>query len=252
MSPGFRIPWQFHTVTIARMSLSNYLRSGWVALDLAAVLAAAALPPVVGGHPADGGLPPFYGVALLFFLPDALVGSLLLARRTFGPSTYMFLARLPSRTPYAIGITVAAVALRAALFLLLLGLAVLLHKIVDPTTTQLVIGGLGILLPACVIASLAVLLSPPISNRLTAIVFLLWLILIFQPARTLAHLPQAVKTVVDLLSVPVRPITDSILASTHGVTSHTSLMPLLLQVAYVLAIGLIAGLLLERRSLDLH
>jgi energy-coupling factor transporter ATP-binding protein EcfA2 len=108
------------------------------------------------------------------------------------------------------------------------------------------------LLPACLIASIAILLSPPVGNRITLTIFLAWLIVIFRRTRASAGLPPDANSALNALWVPLRPVSDSIFASTHGITASSSLAPILLQTAYLVGITVLAGVLLERRTLDLH
>jgi hypothetical protein len=247
-----RLPWRAHTTTIVRLSLSNYVRSGWIFLELAIVVGTVALAPAVTEPPIIGGLPSFFGLSGTLFIAEALIGSLLLGRRAFGPSAYMFLARLPSRRPYAAGVALAAAVLRIPLFVLLVALGFAAGKIVDPPVPSLVFGGLGMLLPACLVAAIAILLSPPVGTRLTLMTFLVWLLVIFRPARATAGLPPSVNSALNALWLPLRPVSDSISASTHGITTSSLLGPVALQIGYLVGIAIVAGLLLERRTLDLH
>ena len=246
------IPWRAHTTTVVRLSLSNYLRSGWIVLELALLVGAVALAPTVPNSAVGGGLQSFFGISGPLFIVEALIGSPLLGRRAFGPTAYMFLARLPSRRPYAAGVALAAAVLRIPLFLFLVTLGYALGKIVDPPIPWLVFGGLDILLRACLGASIAIVLSPPVGTRITLTIFLVWILVIFRPARTTAGLPADVNSALNALLVPLRPVTDSIFASSDAILARSSLPSILLQTAYVLGIAILAGSLLERRSLDLH
>src|ERR1700681_1972729 len=247
-----RVPWRAQTMTVIRLSLSNYLRSGWIFLEVAIALAAVALAPAAAHSDNAGGLPSFFGLSGTLFIGESLIGSLLLGRRAFGPSAYMFLARLPSRRPYAAGVALAAAALRIPLLVLMLTLGLALGKIVDPPVDWLIFAGLGMLLPACVVASIAILLSPPVGTRITLAIFLAWLLVIFRPTRTTAGLTPDVNRALDLLWVPLRPALDSIASSTHGIAAGWSVVPVLVQAAYLIGIAVLAGVLLERRTLDLH
>jgi hypothetical protein len=246
------LPWRAHTSTVIRLSLSNYLRSGWIVLELALLVGAVALAPTVSQSSVGGGLQSFFGISGTLFIVEALIGAPLLGRRAFGPTAYMFLARLPSRRPYAAGVALAAVVLRIPLFLLLVALGYVLGKIVDPPIPWLVFGGLDVLLPACLVASIAIVLSPPVGTRITLAIFLVWILVIFRPARTTAGLPPGVDSALNALLVPLRPVTDSIFASSDAITARSSLPYIVLQTAYLVGIALLAGSLLERRSLDLH
>ena len=252
MSLRTRLPWRSHTTTVIRLSLANYLRSGWIYLELAIVLGAVALAPAAANSDTAGGLPSFFGLSGTLFIGESLIGSLLLGRRAFGPSAYMFLARLPSRRPYAAGVALASAALRIPLLALMVTLGIGLGKIVDPPVGWLVLASLGMLLPACLVASIAILLSPPVGTRITLAIGLVWLLVIFRPTRATAGLPPDVNRALDLLWVPLRPALDSIVASTHEMTAGWSVVPILVQTAYLVGIAVLAGTLLERRTLDLH
>src|SRR6202165_3630427 len=243
MSLRTRLPWRAHTTTVMRISLSNYVRSGWVFLELAIVLGAAALAPAGPHSDNAGGLPSFFGVSGTLFIGESLIGSLLLGRRSFGPSAYMFLARLPSRRPYAAGVVLASTALRIPLFVLMVILGIGLGKLVDPPVAWLLLAGLGMLLPACLVASVAILLSPPVGTRITLAIILVWLLVIFRPTRTTAGLPPDANRALDLLWVPLRPALDSIVSSTHGIAAGWSVVPVLVQAAYLIGIAVLAGVL---------
>lgn len=249
---GLRLPWRAQTTTVVRLSLSNYLRSGWIYLELALLLGAVVLAPTAPNGVVGGGLQSFFGISGMLFIVEALIGSPLLVRRTYGPTAYMFLARLPSRKSYAAGVALAAAVLRIPLFLLLVTLGYALGKIVNPPIPWLVFGGLDVLLPACVVASIATVLSPPVGTRTTLMVFLAWVLVIFRPAWSTAGLPADVNSALNALLVPLRPVTDSMFASGDSIMARSSLPSILLQAAYVLGLALLAGLLFERRTLDLH
>ena len=247
-----RLPWRAHTTTVVRLSLSNYLRSGWIFLELAFLVVAVALAPTVTNSPVGGGLQSFFGISGALYIVEALIGALLLSRRAFGPTAYMFLARLPSRRSYAAGVALAAAVIRVPLLVLLVTLGYAFGKIVNPPIPWLVFGGLDVLLPACLIASIAIVLSPPVGTRITRMIFLAWILVIFRPARVTAGLPPDLNSALNALLVPLRPVTDSIFARTDAIAARSSLTSILVQTAYVVGIAVLAGVLLERRTLDLH
>jgi hypothetical protein len=190
------------SVTVARLTLEGYARTGWILADLLLVVAiwAGLLFPYAQDTAA------FYGTAGLSLGGEAILGTALFVRRSVGARTYLVLARLTSRGAYSRGLMLAAVALRVGTVLLLLALALASGRIIHPTLAPLLRGAVGLAANCAVVAVLVVTLSSPIATRRALIVFLLWLVGVLIPAGTTASWPAALPQAFALVRLPSLPI----------------------------------------------
>jgi len=236
--------WRLPSVTFARFTLRSYARSGWLWGEVIFVLA---FFPVFWTYPgtedyffSTGGI----GMGIL-----ALIGTAIMAHRAMSARVYLPLARLSSRAACTRGLILATGALRLPLYLLLVALALVFRRIIDPQAIDLLLGSLGLLANTLVIATLTVALSSPMATRLIRIGFLLWLVL------ALAPLPGVdwLATLLSIIRLPLLPIATSVgLGTTPTLGVVGVLWPLLVEALSLIGLTFAADFLLARRDLILQ
>lgn len=240
----FRSP----SVTVARLTLASYLRSGWMWAEFVLVLVFLAilffpyLEPTIY----------FNGVATYSLGAIAVLGPAIMVRQATSARTYLVLARLRSRAAYSRGLMLAAASLRIPLYLFFLALVLLTHRLTDPTFAALVMGALGILPNTILIALLTVALSSPIAARLKRIAFLCWLVLALFSLKPIIPLPLWLERILSLAQLPFWPLAVCYNLSVSANIDVIGLLGLLAIAIYCSIIALIAGHWLEKRELLLH
>lgn len=147
-------------LSITRHILTEYIRSGWILVELLYVLA---LYLFAFGYPFEPSF--FFGTANWGLGLLAVCATLLLVARAMRPTTYrLATAQVPRRT-YVAGLALAAATLRAAVYLLLLALALLSHHLINATAGTLLAGSIGLLAGNILLAALALALSPAFTPR---------------------------------------------------------------------------------------
>lgn len=235
-------------VTVARLVLASYLRSGWLWIEFLLVLAFLALL----FFPYLENTLYFNGVATFSLGAIAVLGPAIMVRQATSARTYLVLARLSSRAAYSRGLMLAAAILRVPLYLFFLALVLLAHRLIDPTFTALAMGALGILPNTILIALLTVALSSPIATRLKRIIFLCWLVLALFSLRPIVPLPLWLERILSLAQLPFWPLAVCYNLSVSTSIDIIGLLGLLVIVIYGSVITLIAGRWLEKRELLLH
>src|SRR5579875_3028263 len=234
--------------TVARLPLEGSFRIGWRWLEFVLVLlcfAALFFPfkVYVSG---------FYGTSNLALGAIAILGTAIMVRQATGARTYVVLSRLSSRASYSRGLMLATALLRLPLLVLMLLLVLVTGQLINPPAGPLLIGIIG-LLPNCIVAAvLTVTLSPPVATRLKRIIFLAWLVIVLFAQSPVSWLPQAVLSVLRLASIPLQPLIACYNISVTGTIGWTGAVGLLVEVAYVIALALLAGYWLEKRELLLY
>ncbi len=235
--------WHQPSITVARFTLSGYLRSGWLWGELMFVLA---FFPVFWTYPgtedyffSTGGV----GLCLL-----GLLGTAIMVHRSMSARVYLPLARLPSRAAITRGLILATGVLRLPWYLLLLLLALSFHRIIEPRPADILIGSFGAVMNCLVVSTLVVTLSPPIATRLARIGFLAWLVLAFAPLPGIDWLA----TLFSLARLPLLPLAASIGLGTTPNLGLLGFWPLPVEALYIVGLTLIADVLLARRDLILH
>src|SRR6185312_11186277 len=120
--------WRSPSVTVARLTLASYLRSGWMWGEFVLVLVF--LAALFFPYPESTAY--FNGTSIFSLGALAILGPAIMVRQATSARTYLLLARLTSRAAYSRGLMLAAAALRLPLYLLLLALVLLLHRLTDP------------------------------------------------------------------------------------------------------------------------
>lgn len=235
-------------VTVARLTLASYLRSGWMWAEFMLVLAFF----VLLFFPYLESTSYFDGVAMACLGAIAVLGPAIMVRQATGARTYLLLARLSSRAAYSRGLMLAAAVLRIPLYGFFLALVLLAHRLIDPTPSALLWGALGTLSNTILIALLTVALSTPIATRLKRIAFLSWLALVLFSYKPIIALPTWLESVLSLTQIPLWPLAACYTLSLSGNFDLSSLLGLLLLGMYYVLIVLIAGYWLEKCELLLQ
>jgi hypothetical protein len=240
----FRLP----DVTVARLVLVSYWRSGWIWGEFVLVLAffAALYFPYLESSVY------FNGTTLFGLGALAIVGPAVLVRQATSARTYLLLARLTSRATYCRGLMLAAATLRVPLYLFLLALVLLFHRLTDPTFGLLFWGMVGILPATMLVAVLTVGLCPPIATRLNRIAFLTWVVLVLFSFKPIFPIPVWLDIALSITQLPLWPLQVCYELCLTGNFDLFGLLALLLLIIYAILIALVAGSWLEKRELLLH
>lgn len=236
------------SVTVARLTLASYLRSGWMWAEGVLVLAcfAALYFPFLESTSYFNGTSTFALGAI------AILGPAIMVRQATGARTYLLLARLTSRAAYSQGLMLAAAALRVPLYLLFLALVVLFHRLVDPMAGALFWGAVGIIPNTILVATLTVGLCSPMATRLKRIYFLTWLALVLFSFKPIFAIPAWLETTLGISQLPLWPVGECYSLGVTGTFSFFSLLALALIIYYCFFISLVAGRWLEKRELLLY
>ncbi|HJT56944.1 MAG TPA: hypothetical protein VJ761_10640 [Ktedonobacteraceae bacterium] len=248
MQQPFKTLWRMPAMTVARLALESYFRSGWMWLEFVLVLLCfAALFFPFRVYTAG-----FYGTSNLVLGAIAILGTAIMVRQATSARTYLVLSRLSSRASYSRGLMLATALLRVPLLILMLALVLITGQLIDPSAGTLLIGILGLLPNCIVVAVLTVTLSSPMATRLKRIVFLAWLVLVLFAQSPVSWLPEAVISVLHVASVPLLPLIACYNISVNGTIGLAGVLALIVEVVYVVVLALIAGYWLERRELLLY
>jgi len=235
-------------VTLARLILASYLRSGWMLVEFVLVLAcfAALYFPFLENTVYFNGTSTFALGAI------AILGPVIMVRQATSARTYLLLARLTSRAAYSRGLMLAAAALRLPLYLFFLALVLLFHRLTDPSASLLFWGAIGVLANTILVATLTVALCPPIATRLKRIYFLAWLALVLFSFKPIFAIPRWLESVLSVSQLPLWPVGECYALGATGIFSPFSLLALLLLAGYGVLVALVAGSWLEKRELLLY
>jgi hypothetical protein len=235
--------WRLPSVTVARFTLSSYARSGWLWGEVVCVV-----PFFLVFWYYPGTEDYFFSTGCVGLCVLGLIGTAIMVHRTMSARVYLPLARLPSRAACTRGLVLATCALRVPLYLLLLGLALALNRIIAPRPADIVIGSLGAVANCLVIATLVVVLSPPMATRLLRILFLAWLALAVAPLPGVDWLDA----LFSAARVPLLPLASNLSLGTLPHPGVVALWPVLVAAVYLVGLALAADALLARRDLILH
>ena len=235
-------------VTVARLTLASYLRSGWMWGEFVLVLVfLAAL-----FFPYQESTAYFNGTSIFSLSALAILGPAIMVRQATSARTYLLLARLTSRAAYSRGLMLAAAALRLPLYLLLLALVLLLHRLTDPGVGPLFWGMLGIVPATMLVAVLTVGLCSPMATRLKRIVFLCWVTVMLFSFRPIIPIPHWLDLALSVTQLPLWPLQVCYTLSFTGNFDLLTLLGFALLIVYAVLIALVAGNWLEKRELLFH
>jgi hypothetical protein len=240
--------WRTPSITVARLTLESYFRSGWIWTEFVLVLVFfAAL-----FFPFQEDVPYFYGTSNWDLCAIAILGAAIMVRQATNARTYVLLARLSSRASYSRGLMLATAALRIPIFLFMLLLVLLAHRLINPNAEKILIGAIGLLPTTILVSILTVALSSPISTRLTRILFLAWIAVVLFSFSPLFLIPIPVLNILGIVRLPLWPISACYQMSVSGIISVTGMLGMLLVGAYTIGLALIAAKWLESRELLLY
>ena len=240
--------WRTPSMTIARLTLESYFRSGWMWTEFVLVLVFfAAL-----FFPFQEDIPYFYGTSNWDLSAIAVLGAAIMVRQATSARTYVLLARLSSRASYSRGLMLAAAALRVPIFLFMLLLVLLAHRLINPAVDKMFIGAIGVLPTTILVSVLTVALSSPIATRLMRILFLAWIAIVLFSISPIFIIPSPVLNVLGIVRIPLWPISVCYQVSVSGTISLTGVLGMLLVAVYIIGLALVAGKWLERRELLLY
>ncbi|HWZ17429.1 MAG TPA: hypothetical protein VNW73_01390, partial [Ktedonobacteraceae bacterium] len=125
--------WRTPSITIARLTLESYFRSGWMWTEFVLVLVffAALFFPFLED------VPYFYGTSNWDLSAIAVLGAAIMVRQATSARTYVLLARLSSRASYSRGLMLAAAILRFPIFIFMLLLVLFVHRLINPTAEKM-------------------------------------------------------------------------------------------------------------------
>ncbi len=240
--------WRTPSMTIARLTLESYFRSGWMWTEFVLVLVFfAAL-----FFPFQEDVSYFYGTSNWDLSAIAVLGAAIMVRQATSARTYVLLARISSRACYSRGLMIAAATLRIPIFLFMLLLVLVAHRLIHPTADTMFIGTLGVLPITMLVSVLTVALSSPIATRLMRIFFLAWIAVVLFSISPIFTIPSSVLNILAIVRIPLWPISACYQVSVSGTIGISGILGMLLVAVYIIALALIAGIWLERRELLLY
>jgi len=153
---------------------------------------------------------------------------------------------------YSRGLMLAAAALRMPIFLFMLLLVLLAHRLINPTADKMIIGAIGVLPTTILVSVLTVALSSPIATRLMRILFLAWNAVILFSISPIFTIPSSVLNILAIVRIPLWPISACYQVNVSGKIGVSGVLGMLLVAVYIIGIALIAGKWLEHRELLLY
>jgi len=194
--------WRTPSMTIARLTLESYFRSGWMWVEFVLVLVFfAAL-----FFPFQENVSYFYGTSNWDLSAIAVLGAAIMVRQATSARTYVLLARLTSRVSYSRGLMLATAALRIPIFLFMLLLVLVAHRLINPTADKMLIGAIGVLPITILVSVLTVALSSPIATRLMRILFLSWIAVVLFSISPIFMIPASVLNILGIVRILLWPI----------------------------------------------
>jgi hypothetical protein len=240
--------WRTPSMTIARLTLESYFRSGWMWVEFVLVLVFfAAL-----FFPFQENVSYFDGTSIWDLSAIAVLGAAIIVRQATSARTYVLLARLTSRVSYSRGLMLATAALRIPILLFMLLLVLVAHRLINPTADKMLIGVIGVLPITILVSVLTVALSSPIATRLTRILFLSWIAVFLFSISPIFMIPASVLNILGIARIPLWPISACYQISVEGTISLTGVLGMFLVAVYIIGLALVAGKWLERRELLLY
>ena len=245
---ALRSLWRTPAITVARLTLESYFRSGWMWAEFVLVLVFfAAL-----FFPFQEDVPYFYGTSTWDLSGIAILGAAIMVRQATSARTYVLLSHLSSRASYSRGLMLATAVLRIPIFLFMLLLVLLAHRLINPTVDKMLVGAIGVLPNTILVSVLAAALSSPMSTRLKRILFLVWVAVVLFSLSPIFTLPASILNVLAIVRVPLWPISACYQVSVSGTIDLAGVLGMLLEALYIIGLALLAGYWLERRELLLY
>ncbi|HEV2579905.1 MAG TPA: hypothetical protein VGT44_03545 [Ktedonobacteraceae bacterium] len=246
--PGFARLYRSPSITVARLTLESYLRSGWMWGEFVLVLVffAALFFPFMEN------VAYFYGTSAWDLSAIAVLGAVVMVRQSTSARTYVVLARLTSRAAYSRGLILATAALRVPILLFFCALVLVAHRLTNPTPGTMVISALGLLPITILAATLTVTFTSPIGTRRKRMLLLIWIAVVLFSLSPLILLPQIVVGALSFSRIPLAPIAVCYNVSVNGSIDVNSLWGFPLIVTYIVGLAWLAGYWLEKKELLLY
>jgi hypothetical protein len=146
----------------------------------------------------------------------------------------------------------AAASLRIPIFLFMLLLVLLAHRLINPSAEKMFIGAIGLLSTTILVSVLTVALSSPIATRSMRILFLTWIAVVLFSISPIFNIPTSILNVLGIVRIPLWPISVCYQMSISGMIRLTGVLGLLLVAVYITGLAFVAGKWLERRELLLY
>ncbi len=146
----------------------------------------------------------------------------------------------------------ATAVLRIPIFLFMLLLVLLAHRLINPTADKMLVGAIGVLPNTILVSVLTVALSSPIATRLKRILFLVWIAVVLFSISPIFTLPVSIMNVLAIVRIPLWPISGCYQVSVSGTIGIAGVLGILIEAVYIIGLALIAGYWLERRELLLY
>lgn len=245
---GFSRLYRSPAVTVARLTLESYFRSGWMWGEFVLVLVffAALFFPFLEN------VSYFYGTSTWGLSAIAVLGTTVMTRQASSARTYTILARLSTRAAYCRGLVLATALLRIPLFLFMCALALLARRLTNPTLGNMLVGAPGLLIINILVAALTVALTSPIGTRRKRMLFLAWIAIVLFSASPIFRLPDLVMNVLSIARLPLIPVSISYDIGVNSSIDASALPGFLLVALYIVGLVWLASYWLERRELLLH
>ncbi len=247
-SSGLTRIYRSPAMTVARLTLESYFRSGWMWGEFVLVLVffAALFFPFLEN------VSYFYGTSTWGLSAIAVLGTIVLTRQVSSARTYTVLARLSTRAAYCRGLILATALLRIPLFFFMCALALLARRLTNPTPGNMLIGAPGLLIINILVAALTAALTSPIGTRRKRMLFLAWIVLVLFSASPIFRLPDFVINVLSIVRLPLIPVGICYNIGVNSSIDISALPGFLLIALYIAGLVWLAGHWLERRELLLH
>jgi len=226
------------TIAAAALALRRFVRSRWLPIDLALLLA---LFLVCFRFPF--GATYFFDITTFGIGGITVVTAYALVRILVPPITYLRMGLRSSLRGVLTGLTLATAVISTFLILLLLFLALITQRFAGTTAGLLVAGAIGLIANCILLGTLTIVLSTPATNTLLRLAFLVWLVLAFASYNADGFLA--------VLLFPARllllPFAVCYNFGVTGVIGWGGLLALLAEAAYVFGLVWFADVMLRRR-----
>jgi hypothetical protein len=248
--------WRLPSLTIARFTLTSYIRSGWILVDIVFVWLLYAIFFFEFG----GNVSYFFGTSTQGLGALAIVGTVIMTQRAMTARVYLPISRITSRSSYIRGLMIATGVLRIPSYLLLLVMASSYHQYSPPpcsgfegciqgaTPGNITAGSIGLLANCILISTLVVAFSAPIATRLARIALLAWLVAVLYSNSGIG--PFA--AVLSVTRIPLIPLTICFGFGTTGMIGWPGLAGLAIMALYITALMLLAEYWMRKRDLILQ
>lgn len=227
-------------VAVARVLLAQYVESGWVIGEAAALSAF-----FLFAFHTPGGLTRFLEAAYAILGVLAVFGGAVGLAQMLQPRVYRPLAERDGPATRAQGLALALGAVRLGSYLYLLSLALLTGKLMGASFGAIVASALGLLATVTLLSLVAVVLGPSVATAGERIAFLIWLVAAlysYVGDGFLAHICMIAR-------LPLLPVAALFASGVMGALGWGALLALLVVAGYALGLVRLITWRLKRRPL---